>query len=188
MLWLLLLLAVRWHSTTTYNSNARQQPLVGRLLLLQPVWRSKFSVALCTHHHHTTVEVRYTKPSPRGWRLSDTSGVLSLPSSDTSPTTLSNNAGRQRFLLLGDFFFFAAKNSSMPKQEFLSRMCKIILVMIYQKMVIDLLEIAQNSNVEFTPLKNLKKVTHLNIIHFVSNFFEPRVVVKNNGKSREDHF
>ena len=46
----------------------------------------------------------------------------------------------------------------MPKQEFLSRMCKIILVMIYQKMVIDLLEIAQNSKVEFTPLKNLKKV------------------------------
>ena len=188
MLWLLLLLAVRWHSTTTYNSNARQQPLVGRLLLLQPVWRSKFSVALC-HYYRTTVEVRYTKPSPRGWRLSDTSGVLSLPSSDTSPTTLSNNAGRQRFLLLGDFFFFAAKNSSMPKQEFLSRMCKIILVMmIYQKMVIDLLEIAQNSKVEFTPLKNLKKVTHLNIIHFVSNFFGPRVVVKNNGKSRENHF
>ena len=78
----------------------------------------------------------------------------------------------------------------MPKQEFLSRMCKIILVMmIYQKMVIELLEIAQNSKVEFTPLKNLKKVTHLNIIHFVSNFFGPRVVVKNNGKSREeDHF
>ena len=53
-------------------------------------------------------------------------------------------------------------------------------------MVIDLLEIAQNSKVEFTPLKNLKKVTHLNIIHFVSNFFGPRVVVKNNGKSREE--
>ena len=110
--------AVRWHSTTTYNSNARQQPLVGRLLLLQPVWRSKFSVALCTHHHHTTVEVRYTKPSPRGWRLSDTSGVLSLPSSDTSPTTLSNNAGRQRFLLWGIFSFLQQKIAACQSKSF----------------------------------------------------------------------
>ena len=126
MLWslLLLVLAARWHSVPPLHTTAARQrpsvrhPLVGRLLLLQPVWRSKFSVALC-HYYRTTVEVRYTKPSPRGWRLSDTSGVLSLPSSDTSPMTERRwrNARWQR-LVLGIFFFLQQKIAACQSKSF----------------------------------------------------------------------